>query len=206
VSDITITGTGFKVNAFRNGPLVPSDGYGGHQVTERPKKRGITDWVGRPPFKVTVPILLSHRGASVENDLRALEGAAIAGDNERPDPVELTGVSLLLPPGSGREGWFIDDIDRSGREDRSSAKTLIRKELVLTLLEKVKGDTVKEPALTTKVAGKTVVTHYTVKHGDTLQSIAARQLGEASRWTDIAVLNGLRSNGQLKVGMVLKLP
>lgn len=36
------------------------------------------------------------------------------------------------------------------------------------------------------------VRRYTVNNGDTLQSIAQSQLGDASRWTEIAVLNDLQ--------------
>lgn len=46
---------------------------------------------------------------------------------------------------------------------------------------------------------------YTVKHGDCLWAIAASQLGDGKRWTEIKSLNGLSSN-VLYSGQVLKLP
>jgi hypothetical protein len=155
-------------------------------------------------------LVLSRGGASVEPDRRAIDTLATGTDNKRPTAVEISGQALPIPPGAGREGWFIEEPDWSGPEKRrSSDKGLIRKEVTLILLEKISGDTVRPPALTTRVAGRTVVTHYRVKQADLktgLPGIAARELGDHDRWVDIATLNGLRSSGQLKVGMMLKLP
>lgn len=47
---------------------------------------------------------------------------------------------------------------------------------------------------------------YTVKAGDTLSSIAARVLGNANRWQEIATLNGIGDPRTLRVGQILKLP
>ncbi len=46
---------------------------------------------------------------------------------------------------------------------------------------------------------------YTVKNGDTLGSIAKRELGSTKRWQEIEALNGVKSE-RLSVGMTLKLP
>jgi LysM repeat protein len=47
---------------------------------------------------------------------------------------------------------------------------------------------------------------YTVKSGDTLWTIAKRQLGDARRVNEIAALNGLKEPYRLRVGEKLKLP
>ncbi|NUH35254.1 N-acetylmuramoyl-L-alanine amidase [Streptomyces samsunensis] len=47
---------------------------------------------------------------------------------------------------------------------------------------------------------------YTVGRGDTLWSIAASKLGDGSRWTEIAKLNGLKDPNAIAVGQKLKLP
>ncbi len=46
---------------------------------------------------------------------------------------------------------------------------------------------------------------YTVKRGDTLGSIAKRELGSTKRWQEIEALNGVKAE-RLSVGMTLKLP
>lgn len=47
---------------------------------------------------------------------------------------------------------------------------------------------------------------YTVKKGDTLSGIAAKLLGDASKWTLIAQANGIKDPSKLQVGQVLKIP
>ena len=45
-----------------------------------------------------------------------------------------------------------------------------------------------------------------MKSGDTLWTIAKRQLGDARRVNEIAALNGLKEPYRLRVGEKLKLP
>jgi nucleoid-associated protein YgaU len=47
---------------------------------------------------------------------------------------------------------------------------------------------------------------YVVQEGDSLSRIAARQLGNASRYPEIAKLNALKDQDNLTVGMQLKMP
>lgn len=47
---------------------------------------------------------------------------------------------------------------------------------------------------------------HTVQRGDTLSAIAARHLGAASRWREIAELNRITNPGSLQVGQILALP
>lgn len=47
---------------------------------------------------------------------------------------------------------------------------------------------------------------YTVKSGDTLGGIASRELGSASRWTEIQSLNASINPNNLKVGTTIQLP
>lgn len=59
----------------------------------------------------------------------------------------------------------------------------------------------EEPQRPTKEPDKT----YTVKKGDTLWTIAQKQLGNGSKWQDIARLNNIPNPNKLQVGQVLKL-
>lgn len=47
---------------------------------------------------------------------------------------------------------------------------------------------------------------YTVKKGDTLSGIAAKLLGDSSKWPTIAQANGIKDPSKLQVGQVLKIP
>lgn len=61
--------------------------------------------------------------------------------------------------------------------------------------------TKKTPRETTKEPAKT----YTVQRGDTLWNIAKKQLGDGSKYKDLAKLNNIANPNLLSVGMVLKL-
>lgn len=62
-------------------------------------------------------------------------------------------------------------------------------------------------ALASKTKTRSAAGTYTVKSGDTLSKIAARELGSRRDWKEIEELNpGALHHGQLKVGTVLKLP
>lgn len=60
----------------------------------------------------------------------------------------------------------------------------------------------------TRLAGNTKPTPrtYTVKGGDTFSKIAARELGTAKRWEEIASLNPSLDSSELKVGDTVMLP
>jgi len=62
------------------------------------------------------------------------------------------------------------------------------------------GDLVKTPV----AAGG--ARSYTVRSGDTLGGIASRELGSASRWTEIQSLNANLNPNNLKVGATIQLP
>ena len=49
-------------------------------------------------------------------------------------------------------------------------------------------------------------THYQIKRGDTLFSIAKAQLGDAKRWEAIVKVNPGLDPKALKVGTIIKLP
>lgn len=50
------------------------------------------------------------------------------------------------------------------------------------------------------------MTTYTVRNGDTLSAIAQRELGAASRWPEIANLNGLANPDLIYPGQELRMP
>ncbi len=58
--------------------------------------------------------------------------------------------------------------------------------------------------LTQKTAGST--TNYTIQAGDRLDLIAADKLGDASRWSEIAALNGIDNPADLTEGNSIQIP
>ena len=65
-------------------------------------------------------------------------------------------------------------------------------------------DASKSGAKTTTPSDASKGSAYTVRKGDTLYSIAQRELGNKSRWQEIAALNG--GNDSLSPGATIKLP
>jgi len=65
-------------------------------------------------------------------------------------------------------------------------------------------NTVKTKAVTTRAAKKPAKT-YTVKAGDTLWKIAKKELGDGSKYSTIASLNGIRNPNLIYPGQVIKL-
>lgn len=70
----------------------------------------------------------------------------------------------------------------------------------------VGGKATAKSATAKKAAPKKAPGTYTVRSGDTLGAIAQATLGSASRYPEIAALNGIADPNLIKVGQKLKLP
>jgi len=64
----------------------------------------------------------------------------------------------------------------------------------------------EEPKEDTAGADAIASTLYTIKNGDSLWSIASKNLGGGANWKKIAELNNLTGSEVLKVGSEIKLP
>lgn len=205
--DLELTAHGLSpVTCWRTGAIVPSLGYGGHPIGARPKKKALTVWEGRQPFQMEVPVILDLGGELVEGLRATLDRMAISVNGQQPPPVKIVSNKGRLPiPADISEtaDWWIEDLKWGEELRRASDGELVRQEVTVTLLERI------DDALL-RTTPKTVSTHrsrsYTVKSGDTLHTIAARLFGDASLWRELGQLNHIRSDGQLKAGMVLHLP
>lgn len=194
-------------------PVTPSQGYGGHPLASRPKRKGLTVWQGRQPFAVDFPVLLFRggRGNSVEGDREALERmATIESVTDYTNThgvfvVPRQGLSLPIPTTVVTE-WWVEDLTW-GEEIRESPEEggfLTRKLVNVKLLEKVSDPLLGEPQHSAASA-RQLTFSYTVRTGDTLAKIAA-----AHRTTvaEIKKLNpSIRSDGKLIANKTkLKLP
>lgn len=192
-------------------PLVPAAGYGGHPLAARPKKAALTVFEGRQPFSLEGQFYLWENGQSVQKARGILEALAISpfkGYKTRPEPprCSITARPNLLPPMPNvGKFWWIEDIKWED-EYRLHDWTLTFNVFALTLLEALNDETLQEEE--TAAGATSTRRRYYVKSGDTLHSIAARELHNADRWKEIAKLNNIRSDGQLaqKVGEEIRLP
>lgn len=209
--ELSAPSKGLVVGAWRTSdPILPSLGYGGHPVGARPKKKALTVWEGRQPFQMEVPLLLYNGGQVVEGLRSAIDSMATSRSqgwvDEQPPPVKIVSNRgrLPLPADISLDAdWWIEDLRWGEELRRAEDGELVRLQVNVALLERIDDELFNSRSPSTSVVR---AHNYTVKKGDTLHSIAARELGDARRWVEIARLNGIRSDGHLKAGMTLHLP
>lgn len=156
-----------------------------------------------------------RHGVQVTGPMAYLTRAFAPAPNatREPPPFYVIGA----PPISPTMQWVCNDlaIDPDSMIVRRADRKMLRANVTLSLLQYVPGDIVISPGAAkrsqsrhgkpgsgSKSASKT----YTVRSGDTLSTIAAKQLGNYRRAGDIAKLNGIRAGAVLKAGQKLKLP
>lgn len=186
-------------------------GVGGWAKIGRPRRKAITTWDGEDGFELSVPVIFDGlvENQSVERQIARLERLAQRGEGDRHPPV----LTLRGPvPHTGLE-WVINDISW-GPLDRRGDGQRIRQHATIVFWEYVDPDLTvqrrqKSPAKDAQERNKDKggsPRTYAVKKGDTLSSIAARKLGNANRWRDIADLNNIRDPRNIKIGQVIRLP
>lgn len=191
-------------------------GYGGWEKVARPRRKSLTNWIGRDPLSLEIPFLIDKL---VEEDGQACEAqvknieliAGIEGGGAiEPSVFRLKSTpARLIPHGYGRarhNKFFIESLtwDRDqtivgldGLRIRIGGTLVVTQETKDTRLEKLaneKSDNRRQ--------------FYTVKKDDTLQKIAAREdvYGDAKKWRSIAEANNIRDPSKLKVGQKLTSP
>lgn len=199
--------------------VVLSGGVGGWQEIEHPKRPSSVEYGGQPLQTLTIEALFDgwRQQASVEEPLRILNvwGRIPPGRRE-------PAVLQFEYANHANQRWVLQDLDL-GESLRREDGSRVRQYLTITLLEyrdaqvflspvkraapaPAKPGAPGKPSSGAKPApsGRT----YTVKGGDTLSKIAAKQLGKASRWPEIARLQTppLRDPNRIRVGQVLRLP
>lgn len=200
------------VDVMVSGPFTQAGGSGGWEVVARPFRTGFTDWVGRDPLTLTVPLLFDGfaTSTSVEKAIITLERMAIPHGDDDPPTLRATG-----PIPHREKNWVINGIDWGEpiyhRDTTENVAYRVRQACTITLLELVEDDRLERLAKRAGKGGsrgkKKPREPYTVKKGDTLMSIAAAKLGAAKRWKEIKRMNpGIRDPKRLKVGQKIKLP
>lgn len=182
-------------------PPAPTDGYGGWNLVSRPHRVALTEWVGVNPLTVAFSLIFDESvNRDIEDDLATLERMAQPDGRVAPPVVTVHGVV----PHADKD-WVIGNLAWDPAPVYSPAGRT-RQEVTVTLLEHVSADLVPSAAAVARGQVATATKTYIVKRGDTLVTIAARQLGDYTRWTAIATLNGIRDPNRISVGQRLRLP
>lgn len=195
------------------GPDSPrlTGGFGGWNVTGRPRQVGMTTWDGVDPFELSFQLLWDgllgpmrrrprRSQYSVEPDLRDLV-AVVRGDGES-DP-GIIGVEGI--PSLPADRWVVKDVQFGDAIRRESDMHRVRLMMDFTLLEFVPPhyEPVSRKAFG-RNKGKTVVIN--TKDGDTPMRIAKRR---HCRWTDLRQLNQdviKSANQHLHKGTKIRVP
>lgn len=215
-----------SVTAFL-GPEPPkmTGGYGGWEKTARPRRQALTHWVGREPLQQAINIVFDkfRDTESVELDIQKLEQMALPWHRGDEPPV------IRIHNDEGIDGaalhtelpWVIDNIDW-GDSNRTQKGFRSRQEAIVHLLRHVPDEYVK-PATPPKRNRRkksrknrrsqsplalpflSAPILYVVRDGDTLTSIAARELGDYRLWTELADANGLRDPDNLTIGQEIRM-
>jgi len=214
---------------------VVEDGYGGWDEVVRPRRSPITTWRASPGLKLTLPILLDGwaQNTPVEREIAQLEqmGQPVASDGD-PPRLRVSAAGSAIPYTD--RVWVITAL-AWGDALMNQAGNRVRQQVTLSLLEyvhdvyltersaanqrraKAAASTTKQGARSKRVVAKASGKPKTKTKvratatggfglGESLTSIAARELGDADRWTEIADLNGIRDPQNVDVGTVLRLP
>jgi LysM repeat protein len=204
-------------------------GYGGWGSVVRPRRRPLTTWLAAPALHMTVGLLLDgfHAGNSVEQHISRLERMAFptAADGN-PPRLKLSTTGSAIPHQD--RTWVIDALTW-GDAVMSPRGNRLRQQVSVALLEYVADVYVANESAANRqrqaaalaktkpgAAAKRVVakaqpgsatgTQVTLSTGQTLLQIAATHLGDATRWPEIAQLNGIRDPRSIKAGQVIRLP
>lgn len=225
----------------RLGPERPdvSSGYGGWTEVARPRRTTVTTWTGQPARRLGLSVLIDnwYAGASVEDQIRALERMALPYEGKSPPTVTINAQGGHVPYTDLT--WVVDTLTW-GDALMNSHGNRVRQAATLELLEYVsdaliqarsrkspaqkaraandkkkggkKGAAKKRKAATKgrKSGRKKSVALFAATaaafDGEDLMAIAARELGDARRWREIADLNGIRDPRAITTGQVLRLP
>lgn len=192
-------------------------GAGGWQVTDRPRRRASTEWVDAAPLTMALPLILTDPAGGVVNVEPAIARVE-AWEVAAPGGIQPPVLSLRGPVPHTDLRWVVKALTwNPDGAYRAPSGHRYYQELTLTLLEYVPSQVAFRPTSPAKAAaarqahasttgtgpsGRT----YTVRSGDTLSGIAARQLGDYRRWPQIASLNHVRDPNLIRVGQRLVLP
>lgn len=196
-----------------DGVAIPTGGYGGYKAVDRQDGISVTDWVGQAPITEDVPLMLDggRQKRSIERELAQVRRLGRDPDGGPPPifkvsgPIHHEGKRWVLPD-NGIE-FSTDEEECKLRNDGEH----YRQAFTLHLLEYVDPDTIRIRGKQRGRAGLSgnvaVGGTYTTKKGDTLQSIAARELNDWRLWQELGRKNGLTDPHQrLPAGKVLRYP
>jgi len=177
---------GFSCTAGPGGPKYVSGG-GGREAVSRPGRRAITPFRGYDPLCYEFPLIIEDDFAgevSVENHCRILERWNGHRDDEPTPPIRV--LSQLWPVGLNDRHWYVNDLSETDVVREVLAGDRIRWAVTVQLWEAVDDDRIS----TRRLQGPPQSRVVHAKKGDSMRTIAKRELGDKRLSVPLAKFNG----------------
>jgi hypothetical protein len=203
---------------FGDGPPIVIDGYGGWQVTARPKEIGITEWIGRNPIQIEIPFMIDNYtfntdiadpGIETEREVRKLEKLCGIGGHTQPPICTVNGHGVIPHDEKNAPGyhkWVIESVswDKDMEIRSGASQRRMKCGGSITIRQYITASNIL-PRLGPNARSRNPEI-YIVKSGDTISKIAAKKYGDANKWKRIADANNLRDPRSLTIGKRLRIP
>jgi nucleoid-associated protein YgaU len=212
---ITFSADGIAdVTAFLDAtPAQVVSGYGGWTVLSRQRRVGLTQWDGKDPLRMSIPIIFDgiRTGIGQEVNISRLSRMGLPPLSGGEPPV-VTWQAFAVP-NPGVALWVIENFQWGTNvlwNYVGGQAVRVRQDCVVNLLEYRPDDNEAFRSPIPHVAkgkgktGKPKV--YTAKKGDTLSKIAQKFYGNASKWKLIADANHIRDPKTVDAGDRLRIP
>jgi hypothetical protein len=195
-------------------PPIPDGGAGKWEVIDRPKRKGVTRYVGSDPLKLAISVLFDGwtSNISVERDIARLIAMSREVSGEPPKITVNEKSKEGLPITDYGMRWVIDSIawgQNALYEVDGDDLVRYRQDATVNLVEWVPITTLKVGQSGSGTGAKgTGARHKThvVKKGETLPIIAVREYGDRSKWKAIAKRNNISDPRHIKIGQTLVMP
>jgi nucleoid-associated protein YgaU len=208
-----------------------TSGYGGWDEVTRPRRAPITTYRAPTPLHLSLSLLIDRwaESASVEAQIATVEKMARpTGVNRAPPRLRVAATGQHVP--HTERSWVIGELTW-GDALMNQHGNRTRQQLSVVLYEFVEDTYMTEKSAARRrrmkaashragapakrlhakrkhhvVTSKTRATSSAFGEGEDLLAIAARELGDADRWVELAELNGLRDPRAITPGQVIRLP
>jgi hypothetical protein len=208
------------VEAWIDGPVLPVSQDAGWTVIPREGQMGTVEYQGVEPPRWTMPILVDGWSGATQALTAADPTAAQIMDmqadwdmilalsaqrgNKPPSQVWFAGT---VPKGISGRAWLIEKIDVGEERLTDESNHLLRGKMTLNLLAPTATVDVASPIQQALAKGgsKSVRTIH-ARAGDTLVTIAARELGDPERWRELQSANNGLQPDNVKANQPIKVP
>jgi hypothetical protein len=203
----------------------PTGGYGGWEKIKRDRRIALTEWQGKDPLEIDIPILFENwrTGDSLEGDIKQLEMIAGLGNKGGGEPPLMTfnsgGVISHDYHDAPRHDWVISSISWGdcvkndwGNRVRQIATVTVTQFIDddvlggLSSADKRRNKNKGKIKKGTEKAGARKKTYVVKFNHQSLVTIAKEALGDGKRWHEIAKLNSIRDPKSTHKGQRLRLP